>query len=183
MPVDVAQLTVNGMEMDDKTPLNNNEVTTQKQEDVLNMFKTNKPIFVKFYANWCGHCVSMNKDWKDLVKEIRNADMDFAFVSIESKAITRKIQKLISTIKGLGKVEGFPTIGLVQNKTFTSYDGARTKKGMLDFLKTNGLKNVPNANNAKTTTINMGGGGKRKRKTAKRKTAKRKTAKRKTIWT
>ena len=171
MPIEIAHLTIDGKEIDEK-PIKNNEVTTQTAMDVVNMFNANKPIFIKFYANWCGHCVSMDGDWKNLVEEIKNkyADKELALVAVESKVINKEIDKIISGTKGLGKVEGFPTIGLIQNKKFTSYNGERTQKAMLAYLETNVIKK-------------MKGGGKRRTKRTKRRTkrsTKRSTKRRRT---
>ena len=171
MPIEIAHLTIDGKEIDEK-PIKNNEVTTQKAIDVLNMFNKNKPIFIKFYANWCGHCVSMDGAWKELVKEMndKHSNADIALVAVESKVINKEIDKIISGTKGLGKVEGFPTIGLIQNKKFTSYNGERTQKAMLAYLETNVIKK-------------MKGGGKRRTKRTKRRTkrsTKRSTKRRRT---
>jgi thiol-disulfide isomerase/thioredoxin len=172
MPIEIAHLTIDGKEIDEK-PIKPNEVTTQNAMDVVNMFNKNKPIFIKFYANWCGHCVSMDGDWKNLVEEIKNkyADKELALVAVESKVINKEIDKIISGTQGLGKVEGFPTIGLIQHKKFTSYNGERTKAAMLAYLETNVL-NKKMKGGKKTIT--------KRRKTMKRHTKRRKTAKRHT---
>jgi len=167
MPIEIAHLTIDGKEIDEKT-IKNNEVTTQTAMDVVNMFNANKPIFIKFYANWCGHCVSMDGDWKNLVKEmkVKHSNADIGLVAVESKVINKEMDKIISGTKGLGKVEGFPTIGLIQNKKFTSYNGERTKAAMLKYLEDNVINKNKKMKGGKKTTKRM----KRRRKTTKRHT-------------
>lgn len=171
MPIEIAHLTIDGKEINEK-PIKNNEVTTQTAMDVVNMFNANKPIFIKFYANWCGHCVSMDGDWKNLVEEIKNkyADKELALVAVESKVINKEMDKIISGTQGLGKVEGFPTIGLIQKKKFTSYNGERTKAAMLAYLEDNVI-------NKKMNKKMKGGKTTKRRKTMKRHTKRMKRRK------
>jgi len=173
MPIEIAHLTIDGKEIDEKTKINSNEVTTKEAIDVVNMFNANKPMFIKFYANWCGHCVSMDGDWKNLVKEmkVKHPNADIALVAVESKVIDKYIDQIISGTKGLGKVEGFPTIGLIQHKKFTSYNGERKKDAMLAYLEDNVI-NKKMKGGKKTIT-------KRMKRMKRRKTTKRcKTTKR-----
>ena len=135
--LEIAHITVDGKEIDEETKINPKEVTTQKSSDVLRMFNANKPIFIKFYANWCGHCHTIDKPWKELVAEVKSkhADKNVAIVSVESKIMNADINKIVAGAKGLGKVDGFPTIGLIHNKKWTSYDGDRSKKAMFKYME------------------------------------------------
>jgi thiol-disulfide isomerase/thioredoxin len=173
MPIEIAHLTIDGKEIDEK-PIKNNEVTTKEAIDVVNMFNANKPMFIKFYANWCGHCVSMDGDWKNLVKEmkVKHPNADIALVAVESKVIDKYIDQIISGTKGLGKVEGFPTIGLIQHKKFTSYNGERKKDAMLSYLEDNVINKKMKG--GKTTKLSK---TMKRRKTTKR-TKRRKITKR-----
>jgi thiol-disulfide isomerase/thioredoxin len=135
--LEIAHITVDGKEIDEETKINPKEVTTQKSSDVLRMFNANKPMFIKFYANWCGHCHTIDKPWKELVAEVKSkhADKNVAIVSVESKIMNADINKIVAGAKGLGKVDGFPTIGLIHNKKWTSYDGDRSKKAMFKYME------------------------------------------------
>jgi hypothetical protein len=102
------------------------------------------------------------------VKEMKDkhSNADIALVAVESKVINKEMDKIISGTKGLGKVEGFPTIGLIQNKKFTSYNGERTKAAMLKYLEDNVINKNKKMKGGKKTTKRM----KRRRKTTKRHT-------------
>ena len=135
--LEIAHITIDGKEINEKTDINPKEVTTQKSSDVLRMFNDNKPMFIKFYANWCGHCHDIDKPWKQLIADVKSkyADKNVAIVSVESKKMNEDINKIVSGAKGLGKVDGFPTIGLIHNKTFTPYNGDRTYKAMFKYME------------------------------------------------
>jgi thiol-disulfide isomerase/thioredoxin len=134
--IEIAHITIDGKEMDETTDIDKKESTTQKSSDVLRIFGEKKPIFIKFYANWCGHCKTIDKPWKELVKEVRTkyADKNIALVEVESKIMDGDIDKMIAQTKDL-KVDGFPTIGMITydngKAVFTAYRGNRDKKGML----------------------------------------------------
>lgn len=130
--LEIAHITIDGKEIDEKTDIDKKKVTTVKGSDVLSMYLNKKPMFIKFYANWCGHCVHMDGDWKKLVEETKKKynNENIAIVAVESKVIGKEIDKIISTTKGLKTVNGFPTIGSItyvnDNAVFTPYNGNRT---------------------------------------------------------
>ena len=53
--LEIAHITIDGKEIDKTTNIDNKKVTTQKSSDVLSMYLNKKPMFIKFYATWCGH--------------------------------------------------------------------------------------------------------------------------------
>jgi thiol-disulfide isomerase/thioredoxin len=134
--LEIAHITIDGKEIDEKTDIDKKKVTTVKGSDVLSMYLNKKPMFIKFYANWCGHCVHMDGDWKKLVEETKKKynNENIAIVAVESKVIdkeiSKEIDKIISNTKGLNAVNGFPTIGSItyvnDNAVFTPYNGNRT---------------------------------------------------------
>jgi thiol-disulfide isomerase/thioredoxin len=170
--LEIAHITVDGKEIDEKTNINPKEVTTQKSSDVLRMFNTNKPMFIKFYANWCGHCVTIDPHWKKLVAEVKSkyADKNIAIVEVESKIMNADINKIVSGAKELGKVDGFPTVGLIHNKKWTPYNGERTTDAMLKYME----KNMPDKKMAGGARRKRSSSSKRKRSSiSKRKTVRR----------
>jgi len=160
--VELIHLTTDGKKTDGEKDINKKAKTNTN--DVLKVFNANKPMFIEFYANWCGHCKTLEKEWEKLV-ELAEKDKDVknvAIVSIESGVVNKDIEKMQNDMKL--KVNGFPTVGAIINKKFISYEGGRTAKEMLDYIKS-------------YVVHKQGGGGSksiRKRRTAKRRTAKNK---------
>jgi thiol-disulfide isomerase/thioredoxin len=104
------------------------------------MYNKKTPMFIKFYANWCGHCKTIDGPWKELVKKARGelANSNIAIVEVESKIMNKDINKIIET-DGLKEVSGFPTIGTITyqngNAKFTPYEGKRETDAMFAAVK------------------------------------------------
>ena len=134
----IAHITIDGKEIDG-TKITDKDVM-QKSSDVLAMYNEKKPMFIKFYATWCGHCKTNDVFWKELVKAARKTPaINVAIVEVESEIMDKEdITKIIAT-KGLGKVEGFPTIGTITypggNAKFTPYEGDRKTDPMFAAVK------------------------------------------------
>ena len=159
----IAHITIDGKEIDEETDIKSASDLTQKSSDVLAMYNEKKPMFIKFYANWCGHCKTNDVFWKQLVskaredKDVKNANV--AIVEVESKNMNKDINKIIDT-EGLKKVEGFPTIGTITytngKALFKPYEGNRETNAMFAAVKA-------------LATAKQGGGAKRSTGSAKRK--------------
>jgi len=163
MSVEVVHITVDGKEIDEKTDIDKTKVKTDPKK-VLELFENKKPMFVEFYANWCGHCKTLAPEWNKLITTIK--DKDIAIVSIESKVINKDIDKVLKE-SGLVEVKGFPTIGLIKNKKWIPYEGGRTSKDMMNFIN---------------EQLSMKGGARRRHRSIKRgKTTGRKSTRRKSI--
>ncbi len=158
--LEIAHITIDGKEIDETTPIDKNQVTTQKAADVLKSFNEKKPMFIKFYATWCGHCKTIEGPWKQVVKtaKAKYADKNIVIVEVESKAMNKEMDKIITGTQGL-KVDGFPTIGTITyasgKAVFTPYEGERSANAM--------LKTVESLANGKGLK-QMGGGTKRSKK-------------------
>ena len=76
------------------------------------------------HANWCSHCPEVKKWYMDL---INNSPLpNITFISYEEQEIPSEINSYII---------GFPTILINNNGNITKYDGDRTKKSLLAYLK------------------------------------------------
>ena len=62
-----------------------------------------KIVFVKFYAPWCGHCVKLAPTWSKLANEINNPNIVIAKVDLTQN----KLPML--------DIKGFPTLILFKN--------------------------------------------------------------------
>ena len=157
MVVEVVHITVDGKEIDEITDIDKSKVKTDPNE-LLRIYESGTPIFIEFYANWCGHCKTLAPEWKKLIHNV-GKDKNLAIVSVESKVMNKNIDK-ITKQSGVGKVSGFPTIGLIKGKKWIPYEKGRTSKDMINFIN---------------EQLSMKG-GRRRRQTTKR--SKRKTTKR-----
>jgi len=69
-------------------------------------------VYGKIYANWCGHCKSMEQDWKRLEKRMR----PLKSVNIESEEKDHKIAAFNKKHKtNLELKGGFPTLFKLKN--------------------------------------------------------------------
>jgi thiol-disulfide isomerase/thioredoxin len=166
--VELIHLTTNGKKTDGNKDINKKAKTNPN--DVLKAYNANKPMFIEFYANWCGHCKTLEKEWEKLVdlaekdKEVKN----IAIVSIESDVVNKELEKMQSEMKL--KINGFPTVGAIINKKFISYDGGRNATDMLAYIKSSVLHKQSGG---------MQGGGNNNKSIRKRRTVKRRTVKNK----
>jgi thiol-disulfide isomerase/thioredoxin len=182
MPIEIAYISVDGLKIDEKTK-------SEHKADpavLMRMYNEKKPMFVKFFANWCGHCKTLDPIWQAMVKtalkELKDANI--AIVSVESKVVNKSIDELQTQAKF--KVDGFPTIGTIINGKFTAYTGERTEEALLKHIKDKLVPAVKSAaampviGFALSNTKNKTGGKRMKRSTQKRSTQKRSTQKRST---
>ena len=132
-------------------------------------FQKHPEAFLRVHHPSCGHCKDMEKDWKDLEKNLElNYKGDLGVFDIHADAL-----KNIST-PVLKNIQGYPTIMAIKNNTSTQYNGDRSTDDMLNFcLKHLNLEEILKAYKGGKSKL-------KKRKTRKRKTRKRKTRKRKT---
>ena len=148
----------------------------QDPSKILSLFNDSTPMFVEFYATWCGHCVKLEPEWTKLIglvkKEYKNKKL--AIVSVESKVINKDIDRVLKQAH-VGKVEGFPTIGLIHNNKWFVYNGNRNADSMLDFIneKLSGMKGGKRRKTKKRSVIRKGIG----RKSIGRKSIRRKQSK------
>ena len=124
-------------------------VTNARNLKRLNSVLPKKDFFLWFYADWCGHCRSMEDEWTKLVK---------TYGKKYNLARVRDDQK-DQLINNLGSsVQGFPTLGATNlknsgnnsgnnsgynsdnntnntNNMFNTYQGPRTSSDFSKFIK------------------------------------------------
>jgi len=87
-----------------------------------NAVASGKPVVVKFYAPWCGHCKNLAPTWDSLMKEH------------PGKVLKVDADKNGDVAKEFG-VQGFPTImAFKDGKKSQDYDGPRDMTSLQKFI-------------------------------------------------
>ena len=122
----------------------------EKFNKMLNKKKLEKPTFVWFYGDFCGHCHAMYDDWKNL----NNNSM------VTKKVNLLKIESAQNSMLTKDpNVFGYPTLRLYKiSGSFVEYDGNRDAEDMKKFV----VKNTKQQKSAKKKR------SKRRRKTQKK---------------
>ena len=103
---------------------------------------SSKHCFVKFHADWCGHCKAMQKDWNEMLKSFEadtylemheyTGDDEVIIAEINSN----NMSKLPADIKSA--VRGFPTILELQHgRIINEYKGDRSHNDLYIWILIN----------------------------------------------
>merc|ERR1712060_867893 len=84
-----------------------------------------KDVLVEFYAPWCGHCKQLTPIWDKLGEKYKDHE----------SIIIGKMDSTANELEDI-KVQGFPTIKLIQKETnkIIDYNGERTLDGLVEFM-------------------------------------------------
>jgi thiol-disulfide isomerase/thioredoxin len=86
-----------------------------------------RPVMVKLYEDWCGHCKKVKKHFQFISNLAADTINNAAFLEVECS-------KVPNNFCGDMGVEGFPTIVLVYQGKVMKYAGARNQGAMAEFL-------------------------------------------------
>jgi len=105
---------------------NNGPVITLvgKNFDEIVYNSNNKPVFVEFYAPWCGHCKSLAPVWEKLGTALADSNVIIAKMDATANHLSEDIP-----------VKGFPTLILFKGKEQIPFDGNRELEGLTEFVK------------------------------------------------
>lgn len=102
------------------------------------------PVFVKFYAPWCGHCKRLAPTWDDLSSHYENSDITIAKVDCTK----------FSKVCGDEQVRGYPTLKLFHNGGVVKYEGARDLKSFTNFVDDH-ISQAPDETATKESDVNI----------------------------
>lgn len=99
------------------------------------MNKNNKVVVGKIYANWCGHCQNMAKDWEDLKNYLANQGNTFEIVEIEQTQESNLIPTINKKFLKKSPVKvslqgGYPTLFKIKGGNVSYFQGNRTFEEM-----------------------------------------------------
>lgn len=91
-------------------------------------------VYGRFYANWCGHCKNMAKDWAELIQD-KLFLKDAIMFDVEDKDQDKHIPKIkeYTNDKNI-KVDGYPTIFKIINGVTEYYNGEKTKEKLREWF-------------------------------------------------
>jgi protein disulfide-isomerase-like protein len=100
--------------------------------DASALFSPSRPLFVKFYAPWCGHCKSLAPTWAKIATSLKEEGVDIAHVdcTIEDHGFCNSFG-----------VRSYPTLKLIDKGKVYSYTEQRNEPELVAFAK-GGYKNT-----------------------------------------
>lgn len=103
----------------------NVKVAVGKNFDKL-VTKSEKDIFIEFYAPWCGHCKSLAPTWEQLGEKLQN----------EPGVDIVKLDATANDVPELFTVQGFPTLYWFpkDTKVPVKYEGSRDLEALLKYV-------------------------------------------------
>jgi thiol-disulfide isomerase/thioredoxin len=100
--------------------------------------KKTKKVVGKLYATWCGHCKTLDPEWKKMkaiiMKNKKNKDVQF--VEIESENMDNGLTKLNKTFStNVAVQDGYPTLFKIENgsKKVEYFNGERNAEEMIKW--------------------------------------------------
>lgn len=97
-----------------------------------------KKVVGKLFATWCGHCKTLDPEWKKMKKSVmkNKKNKDIQFVEIESENMDNGLTKLNKTFStNVQLQDGYPTIFKIEkdSKKVEYFNGNRTAEEIMQW--------------------------------------------------
>ncbi|KAG7562713.1 hypothetical protein FFLO_01873 [Filobasidium floriforme] len=97
-------------------------ISVNAGEEELDRMIKDGPVFVKFYAPWCGHCKKLAPTWAELGTAMKDK---LAIAEVNCEALPALCKK--------HKITGYPTLNLYNAGAVKPYNGPRKLNKMQEF--------------------------------------------------
>jgi protein disulfide-isomerase A1 len=102
------------------------EVAVLTKDNFDEFIKTNKYVFVKFYAPWCGHCKSMTPAYIKLAQRMKAAEKGVPITKVDASTQTSLGERFAAN--------GYPTLTLFINGEPVEYSGSREEDSLYNWI-------------------------------------------------
>lgn len=100
---------------------------TIKEQPDEELYHTDKPSLILFYTNWCKHSINFLPVWEKLSKVIKSNKINLIKIECSDR---KDMCKQFN-------VKQYPTVKLFYNKSIYDFNGERSVKNLISFLKKN----------------------------------------------
>lgn len=87
--------------------------------------KSDVPVLVEFYANWCGHCKNLAPEFAQAAEALKKDGIKVASVDCTNH----------QDFCGKQDVQGYPTLRVYKKGEFRKYEGTRKADGIIKYMK------------------------------------------------
>ncbi len=102
-------------------------------------FKTNKPIFLEFYAEWCEVCKKMSPNVSKLKKQYEK-DINFVFLNVDNPKWEKYIKEM--NVNGIPQINLYDKELLLAKSFIGLQDETAIKESLENLININELKDV-----------------------------------------
>ena len=102
-------------------------------------FKTNKPIFLEFYAEWCEVCKKMSPNVSKLKKQYEK-DINFVFLNVDNPKWEKYIKEM--NVNGIPQINLYDKELLLAKSFIGLQDETAIKESLENLININDLKDV-----------------------------------------